>query len=236
MDVTAIAAGTDFVGQVDRAISTSDVSLVVIGPQWLGATDSEGRRRLDDPEDPVRSEVRSALASANPVVPVLVGDAALPSEGDLPDDIAQLARRQAVELRDETWSQDVEMLVRRLEGKETVREPRRWIMLTIGLVLLAGVGAAIWMAQAGGEDELTQCSVPDETWTTIDVAPGATDVEQLERDRALSYTVERTDFRKEPDEWYVVLHVRLENESTDVAGNDDHTGYGHVDLRRPARR
>ena len=226
MDVTAIAVGTDFVDQVDRAISTSDVSLVVIGPQWLGATDSEGRRRLDDPEDPVRSEVRSALASANPVVPVLVGDAALPSEGDLPDDIAQLARRQAVELRDETWSQDVEMLVRRLEGKETVREPRRWILLAIGLVLLGGVGAAIWMAQSADDDELTQCPVPDETWTTIDVADGATAVGPLTGGQILRYTVEDTEFREESGEWLVVLHVRLENETEEVAGNDDHTGYG----------
>lgn len=73
MDVAAIDVGTDFVDQVDRAISTSDVSLVVIGPDWLSATDTEGRRRLDDTEDHVRSEVRSALASPNPVVPVLVG-------------------------------------------------------------------------------------------------------------------------------------------------------------------
>ena len=228
MDVSAIAVGTDFVDQVERAISTSDVSLVVIGPQWLAATDSEGRRRLDDPEDPVRSEVRSALASANPVVPVLVGDAALPSEGDLPDDIAQLARRQAVELRDETWSQDVEVLVRRLEGKETVREPRRWILLAIGVVLLGGVGAAIWMAQAADDDELTQCPVPDETWTAVDVAAGATDVGQLTGGQTLRYTVEETDFRvEESGEWLVVLHVRLENETAEVAGNDDHTGYGH---------
>ena len=120
MDVSAIAVGTDFVDQVERAISTSDASLVVMGPDWLGATDPEGRRRLDDPEDHVRSEVRSALASPNPVVPVLVGDASLPTEDQLPDDLKALARRQAVELRDETWSEDVEMLVRRLEGKETV--------------------------------------------------------------------------------------------------------------------
>jgi TIR domain len=226
MDVTAIEAGTDFVDQVERAISTSDTSLVVIGPGWLGATDSEGRRRLDDPEDPVRSEVRSALASSNPVVPVLVADASLPSENQLPDDIAHLARRQAVELRDETWSQDVDILIRRLEGKETVREPRRWILLAIGLVLLGGIGSAIWMAQATGDDELTQCSEPDETWTTIEVAADATAVEQLDRDRALRYTVVGTDFREEPGEWYVVLHVRLQNESEDVPGNDDHTGYG----------
>ncbi len=55
MDVAAIDVGTDFVDQVDRAISTSDVSLVVIGPDWLSATDTEGRRRLDDTEDHVRS-------------------------------------------------------------------------------------------------------------------------------------------------------------------------------------
>jgi hypothetical protein len=64
MDVAAIAVGTDFVDQVESAISTSDVSLVVIGPEWLRATDAEGRQRLDDPEDHVTAEVRSALASA----------------------------------------------------------------------------------------------------------------------------------------------------------------------------
>ena len=226
MDVAAIAVGTDFVDQVETAISTSDVSLVVIGPSWLGATDSEGRRRLDDPEDHVRSEVRSALASANPVVPVLVGEASLPSEDQLPDDVAALARRQAVELRDETWSQDVEMLVRRLEGKETVAKSRRPMWLAIGLVILGVVGAVIWRAQAGGDDELTMCADQDETWTAIDVAPDATAVEQLDRGRALRYTVVGTDFRNESEEWVVVLHVRLQNESEDVAGNDDHTGYG----------
>ncbi|MGH3667051.1 MAG: TIR domain-containing protein, partial [Acidimicrobiia bacterium] len=227
MDVTAIAAGTDFVDQVDRAISASDVSLVVIGPGWLGVTDSEGRRRLDDPEDPVRSEVRSALASPNPVVPVLVGDASLPTEDELPDDIAHLARRQAVELRDETWSEDIEMLVRRLEGKETVERPRRWIPVAIGLAVLGVAGVLIWQGQAdggGGDAVLPTCPAPDETWTPVDVAPNATGVEQLDRDRALRYTVEEADFRKESEEWLVVLDVRLDNESKDVPGNDDYTG------------
>jgi len=226
MDVAAIAVGTDFIDQVETAISTSDVSLVVIGPNWLGATDSEGRRRLDDPEDHVRSEVRSALASANPVVPVLVGEALLPSEDQLPDDVAALARRQAVELRDETWSQDVEMLVRRLEGKETVGKSRRSMLLAIGLVILGVVGAVIWRAQAAGDDDLTMCADQDETWTAIDVISDATAVEQLAGGRALRYTVVGTHFRKESEEWVVVLHVRLQNESEDVAGNDDHTGYG----------
>jgi hypothetical protein len=228
MDVSTIAVGTDFVDQVERAISTADVSLVVIGPGWLGATDAEGRRRLDDPEDHVRSEVRSALASPNPVVPVLVGGATLPTEDQLSDDLKALARRQAVELRDESWPEDVESLIRRLEGKEAVMDRRRWIPAAIGVAVLGVAGVLIWQAQAGtGDDELTQCPAPDETWTAVGVSPGATDIEQLERDRALSYTVVETAFRKESEEeWLVVLDVRLDNESEDVEGNDDHTGYG----------
>jgi TIR domain len=151
MDVSAIAVGTDFVDQVERAISTADVSLVVIGPDWLGATDAEGRRRLDDPEDHVRSEVRSALESPNPVVPVLVGEASLPSEDELPEDLKALARRQAIELRDETWSEDVEMLVRRLEGKETVERPRRWIPVAIGVAVLGVAGILIWRRRQTGK-------------------------------------------------------------------------------------
>jgi len=226
MDVSAIAVGTDFVDQVERAISTSDVSLVVMGPNWLGATDPEGRRRLDDPEDHVRSEVRSALASPNPVVPVQVGDASLPTEDQLPDDLKALARRQAVELRDETWSEDVEMLVRRLEGKETVGKSRRWIPVAIGLVVLGVAGVLIWQAQTDGDGDLPPCPARDGTWIPVEMAEDATEVEPLPDGRALLYRVGRTDYKYESGQWPIVLDVRLENVSEDVEGIDDHIGYG----------
>lgn len=221
MDVAAIDVGTDFVDQVDRAISTSDVSLVVIGPDWLSATDTEGRRRLDDTEDHVRSEVRSALASPNPVVPVLVGEATMPAEDQLPDDLAPLARRQAVEVRDETWTEDVEMLVRRLEGKETVRASRRWIPVAIVVLALGVVGVAIWQAQADGD-----CPARDGTWIPVELAEDATGVEPLPDGRALPYRLGRTDYKYESNQFFIVLDVRLENVSEDVEGNDDHIGYG----------
>jgi len=229
MDVAAIAVGTDFVDQVEQAIATSDASLVVIGPEWLRATDAEGRQRLDDPDDHVRAEVRTALASAKPVVPVLVGGASLPSDGDLPDDLRSLVRRQAIELNDQTWAEDVEMLIRRLEGKETVRVRRRMFLpVAIGLLILGVVGVVLWqtLRDAGGNLDITGCPGSDGTWTTIDVAGDAAAVEQLSDGRALRYEVERTDFREESGEWFVVLRVRLDNESVDVAGNDDHTGFG----------
>lgn len=72
MDVAAIEVATDFATQVEQAIADSDVSLVVIGPNWLRLEDAGGGRRLDDPDDHVRDEVRAALESTHPVVPVLV--------------------------------------------------------------------------------------------------------------------------------------------------------------------
>jgi hypothetical protein len=230
MDVSDIGVGTDFVDQVERAISTSDASLVVIGPDWLGATDSEGRRRLDDPDDHVRSEVRSVLASPNPVVPVLVGKASLPSEDELPDDIAMLARRQAVELSDETWSEDVEMLVRRLEGKETARESRRWLPLAIGVVVLGVAGVVVWRAQAGGESGETPLCEPvaNSEPTVLNVGSEATVLDEFEG-RSLRFTVTSAEVAAIGSEWLIVLEVEVHN-ATSEGGNQDGHYYGMADF------
>jgi hypothetical protein len=215
MDVAAIEVGTDFVDQVDRAIVDSDVSLVVIGPNWLGAEDTDGQRRLDDPNDHVRSEVRSALASSNPVVPVLVGGATLPTEEELPSDLVTLVRRQAVELHDETWADDVEMLIRRLEGKDPVHPSRRSIPVAIGLVVIGVAALLVWRAQLGSDDnDVAACDpAPDESWTSVDVSPDATAVEEVDG-ISVRYTVVDADFTTEGSGWQVVVEVEVYNETT----------------------
>jgi hypothetical protein len=215
-DVAAIGVGTDFVDQVEQAISRSDASLVVIGPDWLGATDSEGRRRLDDPDDHVRSEVRSALASPHPVVPVLVGGALLPTEADLPEDLAPLARRQAVELRDATWAEDVEVLVRRLEGKE-VAKPRRITPWAIALALVVVGALAAWRAMTGSENGATpECeAIRNDLLTRVDVPPGASAVDDSD-DRLIRYTVSRADYLAVDPNWFIVLQVEARNETPET--------------------
>ena len=52
--------------------------VALIGRQWMTATDEEGHRRLDDPDDYVRSEVQAALERGVRVIPVLVDGAKPP--------------------------------------------------------------------------------------------------------------------------------------------------------------
>lgn len=111
MDVDSIAPGADFVQELEAAVAACDVFIAVIGPHWAGITDEAGRRRLDQWNDFVRIEIASALKQHKHVIPVLVGRALMPSPADLPDDLAPLARRQAVELSHQRFTYDMQKLV-----------------------------------------------------------------------------------------------------------------------------
>jgi hypothetical protein len=115
MDVEGIEAGVDFIETIDAAVGRCDVLLAVIGRGWLSSQNSQGKRRLDDPQDFVRVETASALARKVRVVPVLVEGAQMPVAEELPEDLRGLTRRQAVELRDSRWEADIQALIGVLE-------------------------------------------------------------------------------------------------------------------------
>ena len=114
-DVDDIRPGEDFVQAIASHLRDMDAVLVMIGPHWLAAG-ADGVRRLDNPHDFVRQEIEAALASGKPLIPLLVGGAAMPPEADLPDAIAGLARRQAMVLSDGDWRYDVQRLAATLRG------------------------------------------------------------------------------------------------------------------------
>jgi hypothetical protein len=107
-------------------LSRSDAVLAVIGPGWLHAASRDGERRMDDPDDLVRSELRTALSLGKALVPVLVGGAVAPPRSLLPDDISALAYLKPSTLGDATWTQDVSLLIRRLNGEAGSRW-MRWL-------------------------------------------------------------------------------------------------------------
>jgi hypothetical protein len=146
-DVEAIEAGVDFVEAINSAVSQCAVLLAIIGPNWLRLTDSQGRRRLDDPNDFVRLEIAAALQRNIRVVPVLVGGAVMPKAEDLPPGLETLARRQAHELSDGRWDFDVGQLIETLE-RVGIKPARRlpapsnrswWKRNKVGI----GIGAAL---------------------------------------------------------------------------------------------
>jgi hypothetical protein len=114
--VEAIALGSDFREAVEGSLANCGVFLAVIGPTWLNAKapdDPSGPRRLDNPGDYVRQEVASALKKGSrlPVIPVLVRGASMPTADQLPDDLKDLAYRNALTLNNLDWDGNVAKLV-----------------------------------------------------------------------------------------------------------------------------
>src|SRR6185295_8357831 len=120
-DIDNIPLGVDFREYIGNAVGQCDVLLVIIGDQWMGATDSNGKRRIDDPSDYVRIEVESALKRNIPVIPVLVEEATMPSPSDLPPSLESISFRNAAEIRaGRDLRQHIEQLIR---GLETIIKP-----------------------------------------------------------------------------------------------------------------
>jgi len=141
MDLSDIDSGTNFVEVIQGAIRSSDVVLAVIGKQWLTCS-SGGTRRLDLPNDFVRTEIGMALEHGVPVIPVLVQGAGMPLAPSLPEPLKRLAVHDAHDVSDERWSYDVGRLIdatEKLAGK-TGRSRRR---------ALAGIAAAILVIATG---------------------------------------------------------------------------------------
>jgi hypothetical protein len=125
-DTDSIAPGQDFVATIKKELESCSVLLAIIGKEWLTIQDvRNNRRRLDDPDDFLRLEVGTALNNQNIlVIPVLVGRAAMPPVEQLPPDLANLARRNAIELSDIRWESDLDRLVKAIEqalGKQSVK-------------------------------------------------------------------------------------------------------------------
>jgi hypothetical protein len=88
----------DFVKTIEETVGSCDVLIAVIGKGWLTSCDQEGQRRLDNPEDVVRTEIATALKRDILVIPVFVDGTSMPRSRDLPDDLKALVRRNALRL------------------------------------------------------------------------------------------------------------------------------------------
>ena len=126
MDVDSIDLGEDFAKTIEETVGSCDLLIAVIGKGWLTATDEDGARRLDNPENFVRIEIATALERGIRVIPVLVDGASMPRSRDLPDQLQSLVRRQALQLSHDRFRTDSERLASAVErALEKTRAERR---------------------------------------------------------------------------------------------------------------
>jgi hypothetical protein len=119
-DMDSIQAGVDFREALNESVGRADVLLAVIGDRWLSIAGTDGKRRLDNPQDFVRLEIETALQREIVVIPLLVRNARIPEASDLPASLGQLAYRNAIPIRsDPDFNNDMERLIKALDGALT---------------------------------------------------------------------------------------------------------------------
>jgi hypothetical protein len=148
MDVDSIALGRDFRSVLRKTLEYCDLMLVVIDKDWIEAKDKEGRIRLENPDDYVRTEVEAALKRDIRIVPVLVRGAPMPAAEQLPAEIRDLAHRNAANLSPDRWESDLQDMLRRLnivpyEDPSKQRVSFRRLPAPRRLALIASVALAL---------------------------------------------------------------------------------------------
>ena len=167
-DVLGIEPGVNFEDRLRQAVARADVCLVLIGPHWRGSSGADGRARIDEPGDFVRAEVRQALQGAARVVPVLVNGAEMPAPTALPQDLAGLARLNALSIRHADFDRDVEHLLDVVFGRTRRTGARGYLdrrpaqAFALRSLLGAACGFIVLMVAAAAHFALTGLSLDEQ--------------------------------------------------------------------------
>ena len=116
-DITGIHAGEKFPKRIQDELEQSNIVIPIIGSEWLRIADNAGKRRLDNPEDWVRKEIEFALAQEDCIViPVLIDDAQMPSEDELPEGLKSLSSRNAITIRNSKFKMGTKELIQEIQN------------------------------------------------------------------------------------------------------------------------
>ena len=114
-DKEDIGGGASWKRRVLDEINGESALLILIGRDWATVTDAQGRRRLDNPDDPLRMEIADGLKDGAAILPILLENAEMPADTELPDDLRSITEHNALRLRDGDWQYDLTNICRTLE-------------------------------------------------------------------------------------------------------------------------
>jgi len=126
-DKEDIGGGASWKRRVLDEINGESALLILIGRDWATVTDAQGRRRLDNPDDPLRMEIADGLRDGAAILPILLENAEMPADTELPADLRSITEHNALRLRDGDWQYDLDNICRTLEkaGFEPISSPRQ---------------------------------------------------------------------------------------------------------------
>ena len=105
-DVDSISPGANFHKVIEETFAKCGAVVVLIGKSWLERDAS--MPPFGDSKDIITQEIRFAMESNLPIVPVLVDGATMPSEATLPSQLATLSRLNAIDLRHTSFDRDLQ--------------------------------------------------------------------------------------------------------------------------------
>ncbi|GAA3873846.1 hypothetical protein GCM10022243_43750 [Saccharothrix violaceirubra] len=98
-------------------LDAAEAVIVVVGKDWTTAADADGRTRLARVDDPVHVAIDTALRRGLRTVVALVDDQRAPAADDLPEPLRGLVSAPVVELRYETFHDNLDALIDVLRGR-----------------------------------------------------------------------------------------------------------------------
>jgi TIR domain-containing protein/von Hippel-Lindau disease tumor suppressor protein len=179
-DKTNIKGGEDFEAAIDRTLRGQVIVLALIGPNWATALNKVGARLLDDPANWNRIELECAFKRNVRIIPVLVDEAQMPQEAELPESLTQLTRISALRLRDDDWDTDIERLERAINALYPRFRARRSI--------LVATTAAVAIIVGGIAYELLMLNFPHSTLLPTPIAGATVACDQEKNLRSLGTT------------------------------------------------
>ena len=138
MDIDSTPYGVDFRKHIRETLERTDVLIALIGAGWLGRMAADGVR-MQEPTDPVRVEIETALERKMRIIPVLVDGAKMPDPATLPETFGDFVYFNAAEISSgRNFRSEMERLIGNIDQK-----PRR--NFTFGAVSADGFGSLINM-------------------------------------------------------------------------------------------
>ena len=150
-DIDSIPLGSNFKQYIDTVVQQCQVLLAIIDEKWTGDENGSNHRRIDEPHDFVRLEIKSAFHYDVRIIPLFVNNTVI-SPASLPPSLKTLSELHGMRVNsDPYFHRDMDHLINHLEpilqfkksDKRLLRLLLIFAIIFIGSLLLAVLIALI---------------------------------------------------------------------------------------------